>query len=151
MTDDHQTPTEALASIRDSRASVDDRLNRAHWSLDVLYGAACAIIVGGQGLPQPIGILSVAVGLAGLAVMVSLWRKQTGLWVSGLSPRRARWVALGLGAALVGFVVAGMVLNRVTGLWWPSLAVGVVAGVSAVAASRLWTRVYRRELAEEGA
>lgn len=145
------TPAEALAAIRDARGSVVEQMNKAHWSLDVLYGASCAGIVAGAGLPSPIGMTVTAVSICGLAVMVRVWQKQTGVWISGLSPKRARWVSISLGVLLVGLLIASLASGRMVGHWWPSIVFGLVAGVGSVVASRVWMRVYRRELAEEGA
>ncbi|MGV8928341.1 MAG: hypothetical protein ACOH1E_01190 [Brevundimonas sp.] len=145
MTNDQPTPAEALASITAARTAVGERL-KVHWGYDVLYGLSCAGIVGSHGLPQPWSFGVLGLSLAGLAGMVHLWRKQTGMWVSGISPPRARWVAFGLGVILLGLMFGSLYLERVTGLWWISLAAGAVAGVIAVVASRLWMRVYLREL-----
>ena len=144
MTED-QTPAEALASIAAARASVGDRL-KGHWAYDVVYGLCCAGIVSAQGLPQPWSILTVGPSVVGLGLMVQFWRKHTGLWVSGISPPRARWVAYGLGVVLVGLVFGNLYLSRVTGLWWIPLVFGAAGGVIGVVASRLWMRVYLREL-----
>ncbi|HYC75860.1 hypothetical protein [Brevundimonas sp.] len=147
MTED-PTPAEALASIRAARGSVGDRLT-VHWSYDVAYGLICGGIVASLGVPAPYGSLIVVVCMLGLVLMIQWYRKQTGVWVSGLSPRRARWVALGLGFVLVSLCIASLLLTRRLGLWWAPFATGAAAGLIAVVASRLWMRVYRRELENE--
>lgn len=147
MTED-PTPAEALASIRAARGSVGDRL-KVHWGYDVVYGLICAGIVASLGFPAPWGSMIVVFCMLGLVLMVQWYRKQTGVWTSGLSPRRARWVALGLGFVLVCLCVGSLILTRRYDLWWAPFATGAAAGLIAVVASRLWMRVYRRELEEE--
>lgn len=142
------TPAEALASIRAARSSVGDRL-KVHWSYDLAYGLICGGVVASIGVPVPYGSLMLVVCMLGLVLMIHWYRKQTGVWISGLSPRRARWVALGLGFVLVGLCIASLLLTRRLGLWWAPFAAGAAAGLIAVVASRLWMRVYRRELEEE--
>ena len=139
-------PAEALASIRAARGAIDDRL-KVHWLYDAVYGLLCGGVVASLGVPQPFGTFIVTGCILGLVVMVRWWRKETGLWISGVSPPRARWVAYGLGVVLLALVLGGLWLTR-HGVWWGSLAAGGVAAVVGVLASRLWTRVYRRELAE---
>lgn len=146
MTND-PTPAESLAAISAARSAIGDRL-KVHWGYDAVYGLCCAGIVSAQGLPQPWSILTIGLSLMGLGLMVQRWRKRTGLWVSGVSPPRARWVALGLGVILLGLVFGNLYLSRVTDLWWTPLAFGAVGGVVGVVASRLWLRVYLRELGE---
>lgn len=145
MTDDQPTPAEALASITAARSAVTDRL-KVHWGYDVAYGLCCGGIVAAQGLPQPLGMGVLVLSIGGLGLMVQQWRKQTGMWVGGYSPPRARWVAIGLTVVLLGLVFANMYLSRVTDLWWSPLAVGAVGGIVAVLASHLWMRAYLRGL-----
>lgn len=150
MTND-PNPAEALASIKATRTAVGERMMNVHWSYDLVYGLLCGMIVSAIGLPQPYGILTTAIAIGGLGLMVRAWQKQTGTWVNGFSPPRARWVAIGLGLVMLALMVGGMWLVKTADLWWGSLATGAAAGVIAVIASRLWMRVYRRELAEPGA
>lgn len=147
MTEDQTTPAEALAAISAARTAVGQRF-KVHWGYDVVYGVCCGGIVAAQGLPQPLGIGIVGLSVAGLALMVHKWRKQTGMWVSGVSPPHARWVAIGLMAVLLGLIFGSLYLTRITELWWIPLAAGVVGGIVAVLASRLWMRIYLRELGE---
>ena len=52
MTDDHQTPTEALAAIEKSRRAVHDRVATGGWRYDLTYSALMAGMVGGQALTR---------------------------------------------------------------------------------------------------
>ncbi len=145
MTQD-PNPHEALASIRDARAglALPDDYPLAY---DLVYGAICAALVAGQGLPQPWSMMVLPIALGGLAGLIMWWRKKYGWWVSGYSPKRARWVAFGLMAvflALTGLTLYG---NRI-GSSWLYLVSGGIAFVAAVAAGRLWLHVWRKDLAE---
>lgn len=139
-------PVEALAAIREARASVTDDM-KYPFTYDLAYGAVCGLLVAGQGLPLPWSILVLAVSMAGLALIVQKWRSRFGWWISGYSPVRARWVAFGMVALFVALVGAS-VWGRFAGLWWISLATGSIGFVAAIAGSRLWMRVWKAELEE---
>ncbi|MCS6625649.1 hypothetical protein N0B44_22300 [Roseibacterium beibuensis] len=147
MTQD-PNPHEALASIRDARAGL---ALPADYPLayDLAYGAICALLVAGQGMPRPWSFIVLPIALGGLAGLVMWWRKKYGWWVSGFSPRRARWVAFGL--VVVFLALMGMTLyGRYVGPSWLYLVSGGIAFVAAIGASRLWLRAWRRDLAEAG-
>ena len=145
MTQD-PNPHEALASIRDARAGLAAPADYPV-AYDLAYGAVCAMLVAGQGLPRPWSFIVLPLALGGLAGLIMWWRKKYGWWVSGYSPKRARWVAFGLLAvflALIGLTLYG---NRI-GSSWLYLVSGGIAFVAAVAAGRLWLHVWRKDLAE---
>jgi hypothetical protein len=146
MTQD-PTPHEALASIQAAREGVAPSTDYPV-GYDLLYGAVCALLVAGPGAPQPWSIALLPIAMAGLALMVVSWRRKYGWWVSGFSPRRARWVAFGLGAVLVGLVLLSL-HGRGEGPDWLFLVSGGLGFVSAIVGSRLWLRVWRKDLAEE--
>ena len=147
MTQD-PSPHEALASIRDARAGLAPPADYP-LAYDLAYGAICALLVAGQGLPQPWSTIVLPIALAGLAGLVLWWRKKYGWWVSGFSPRRARWVAFGLVGVFLALI--GMTLyGRGAGPDWLYLVSGGIAFIAAIVASRLWLRAWRRDLAEAG-
>lgn len=146
MSQDQQTPQEALASIRATRASVAPAMSYPV-AYDLAYGAVCGLLVAGQGMPQPWSLLVLPVALGGLAVMVMWWRRKFGWWVSGYSPKRARWAAFGLLAVflcLIGLSLYG----RFVGPWWLFMVSGALGFIAAIVGSRVWLAVWRRELAE---
>jgi hypothetical protein len=145
MTQD-PTPHEALAAIRDARAGLAAPTDYPI-GYDLLYGAACALVVAGPGAPQPWPLIILPAALAGLAFMVSSWRARYGWWVSGYSPKRARWVAFGLGGVFVGLVLLSL-YGRGAGPDWLFLLSGGLGFVAAIGGSRLWFQVWRRELAD---
>lgn len=139
-------PREALAAIEAARQSVPGEM-RYPIGHDLMYGAACGVLVAGQALPMPWSLVCLAVALAGLAWMIQGWRRRYGWWVNGYSPRRARWVAIGLAVVLVGLM--GLSLwGRAAGIAWTPLATGAAGFIAAILGARLWMHVWRRELAE---
>jgi len=137
---------EALAAIRQARESVPGEMKYPVW-YDLIYGAICAALVGGQGIPQPWSSLTLAAALGGLFGIIHWFRRRYGWWVSGYSPKRARWVAFAMVAVFLA-LIAVTFAGRDFGVWWVPLATAPAAFVVAIVGSRLWMRVWRRELAE---
>lgn len=139
-------PHEALASIQAARNSVGNTMNYPIW-YDALYGGVCGLLVAGQGMPQPWSLIVLPIALGGLAAMVVSWRKRFGWWVSGYSPKRARWVAFGLLAVFLGLIGLSL-YGRYVGPWWLFIVSGLIGFVVSIIGSRRWMRVWRKELAE---
>lgn len=143
------TPSEALEAIARSRRAVHDRVATGGWRYDLIYAAIVAGMVGGQALEAPFNIFASSFGVIGLAVMFQHESRRTGLRITGVSPRRARWVAIGMGVVL-GAVMIGLVGLRLRAPEAPLAAIGAaaaaVAFVLALGGSRLWRRVYRTEM-----
>ncbi|MBX9460023.1 MAG: hypothetical protein KL785_01585 [Brevundimonas sp.] len=146
MTQD-PSPHEALASIKAAREGLAPPTDYPI-GYDLLYGGICALLVAGPGAPQPWSFALLPIAMAGLALMVVSWRKKYGWWVSGYSPKRARWVAFGMGAVFVGLILLSL-HGRGAGPDWLFLVSGALGFVAAIAGSRLWLRVWRKDLAEE--
>jgi len=145
MTQD-PNPHEALAAIREARADFPGSVDYPV-GYDLLYGAVCALLVAGQGMPRPWSFIALPIAMAGLILMIVGWRKKFGWWVSGYSPKRARWVAFALGAVLVGLIALSL-YGRGPGPDWLWMVSGGIGFVAAIAGSRLWMHVWRKELAE---
>lgn len=145
MTQD-PNPHEALASIKAAREGLAPPTDYP-LVYDLAYGAVCALLVAGQGMPEPWSTIALPVALGGLAGLVFWWRKKYGWWVSGYSPKRARWVAFGLIAVFLG-LIALTLYGRDSGPSWLYLVSGALGFVAAIAGSRLWLHVWRKELAE---
>lgn len=143
MTND-QSPEEVLAAIRQSRATVAERMGEKSWAYDLIYAGLVAVMIGGHAFPSPIGGLGSAFGALGIVLLARKWAERTGVSVSGMSPPRARWVAIGLGVVLVAMIGA-VIWSRQAGLWWLPLPLAALAFFVALGASRLWLRVYRAE------
>lgn len=146
MTQD-PSPQEALASIQQARSSIVPPTDYPV-GYDLIYGLICATLVAGQGLPQPWSAAVLVVAMAGLAGLIQWWRKRFGWWVSGYSPKRARWVAIPLAALFITLIGVSF-WGREEGLWWISLVTGPMAFVLAIGGGRLWMHVWRKELAEQ--
>ncbi|MFN3930772.1 MAG: hypothetical protein ACK4JY_03385 [Brevundimonas sp.] len=145
MTQD-PNPHEALAAIQEARTGV---ASVADYPIgyDILYGAVCALLVAGPGLPGRWPVAVIPVAMAGLVWMMTAWRKKFGWWVNGYSPKKARWVAYGLGAVFLALAFLS-VRGQGAGPDWLFLVSGALGFVAAIAGSRLWHVVWRRELAE---
>ena len=148
MTDD-PTPAQALAAIQRSQKDIQRKVAAGSWRYDIGYSAICAMMVGTQALDLPLNTLGVGVGVLLLAVLFRREADRLGVSITGLSPRRARWVAIGLGMVLLPLMLLAILLNHfaTSGL---KLALGAaalmaVAFVVCLIGSRLWLRVYRRE------
>lgn len=106
-------------------------------------------MVGTQVLDMPLNTIGVALSVIGLAILFRRESDRLGVSVTGVTPRHARWVAIGLGMVMLPLMLAAIWLNaRVESP--AALALGA-AGLMAAAfitcliGSRLWLRVYRRE------
>ncbi|WP_217640543.1 hypothetical protein [Blastococcus tunisiensis] len=137
-----------LTALRADRAALAERVVQPWW-YDVLLGLLVFLFLGSYAthdwwLIGGAGVLF-AVGLWGLTLV---YRRLTGMWVSGLRPgptQRAMtvwfWCCVTWGGAAL--------LDLAVGLPW--LVVGASAGcaVAVVFVSRWWTRIYVAELRGE--
>ena len=139
-------PREALASIQAARSGVAPSTDYPI-VYDLFYGAVCGLLVAGQGMPQPWSFIVLPIALGGLAVMIMWWRKKMGWWVSGYSPKRARWVAYGMLAVFLGLIGLSL-YGRYVGPHWLFMVSGALGFIAAIAGSRLWLSVWRKELVE---
>lgn len=153
MTDDkpapNLSPAEALAVIEDSRRAVHDRVAGGGWRYDLTYSVIAAGMVAGQVFDVPYNVLASTLGVLGLTIIFQRETKRTGLRVTGLSPRWARWVAIGIGLLFAAAMIGLLVIRRLSPETSPLLIAGV-AGVAvfivALIGSRIWRRVYRAEM-----
>lgn len=148
MTDDNQTPQDALASITAARAGIaGDMKYPVGW--DIGYGAICGALVGGQALPMPWAGLVFVLAMVGLVLSIKLWRDKVGYWVNGYSPKRARWVAIGLAVLLMALMGLSLWF-RFNTLYWGGLLTFALGFIAAFVGGRLWMKTWKAELAEEG-
>lgn len=146
---DQPDPAEALAAIQASRKAVHDRVATGGWRYDLTYAALMAGMVGGQALDMPYNVTASSLGLLGLVVLFQTETKRTGLKITGISPRYARWVAIAIGLLAAAVIVVLAYVRRTM----PEVPQGLVGGVAAAVAfviglvgSRIWRRVYRAEM-----
>jgi hypothetical protein len=147
MTPD-DTPAAALEAIRASRQAVHDRVATGGWRYDLSYSALVAGMAGSQVLENPFNITGLILCLLGLTVIFRAETRRLGMLVTGVSPSRARWVAIGL-ALVMAMVMLGVVALR-SRAGVPPVILGVGAAsvgfVVALVGSRVWRRVYRAEM-----
>ncbi|RZJ03026.1 MAG: hypothetical protein EON89_13075 [Brevundimonas sp.] len=143
------TPAEALAAIQRSQQDIQRKVAAGSWRYDIGYSAICSMMVGTQALDMPLSTLGVAVGVLLLTVLFRREANRLGVSITGLSPRRARWVAIGLGMVLIPLMVLAILLNHFATsgvmLALGAAALMATAFVFCLIGSRLWLRVYRRE------
>ena len=143
------TPAEALAAIQRSQQDIQRKVAAGSWRYDIGYSAICAMMVGTQALDMPLSTLGVAVGVLLLTVLFRREANRLGVSITGLSPRRARWVAIGLGLVLIPLMVLAILLNHFATsgvmLALGAAALMATAFIFCLIGSRLWLRVYRRE------
>ena len=139
----------ALAAVAEARRAAADRLVTPWWYHPVLgalfAGYAVAIALGNTWVL----LGAIVVFFAGLALLVSAYRRKTGIWLSGFEAGGAtRWAYL-MGV-VGGLCIAAAVLLSFTdvsdGWVW---AVAAVLGAAIVPIGRTYDRELRAELRGE--
>lgn len=151
MTNEHEKfdgtgAMNALNSIRETRAQALGKMDYWPWWYDAGYAASCALLVAGQGLGTAIGMVCTAVALAILVIIMRKWQAETGVWVNGYSPKRARWAAIGLAGLLIGLMGISIWFGRVQDMVWVPLLCGALGGVLGLAGMRVWMALYRKDV-----
>ena len=139
-------PREALDAIASARQAVPGEMKYS-FVYDLMYGAVCGLLVAGQGLPTPWSALVLVASMLGLVLMINWWKQKYGWWVSGYSPKRARWAAIGLAVVLIGLMGVS-IWGKAAGISWTPLATGAAGFVAAIVGGRVWMAIWKRELAE---
>lgn len=137
---------DALNSIRDTREQALGKMDYWPWWYDAGYAASCALLVAGQGLGTGIGMACTAIALAILVIIMRKWQAETGVWVNGYSPKRARWAAFGLAALLIGLMAISIWFGRLQDVVWVPLVCGAIAAVLGLVGMRVWMALYRRDV-----
>jgi hypothetical protein len=148
-TDDAHDRTAAeaeLATLQAQRSALAERIVQPWW-YDALLGLLIFVFLASYSLHSTWAtVIALVVFLAGLRGLMALYRRLTGLWVSGLrkgDTRRAIRVWFVLYAVVLGAAAAAEYLVDLRG----AMAVGgAVIGVGLVLISRWWTRIYVTEL-----
>ena len=136
---------DALASIDAVRATAGDAFSRHSWSYDLVYSLLTAVFVLSFGMPVPYQPLVAAVAVGMLILLAWGWARKHGVWISGVKPKRARWVAAVIGLVSAGLSVATMAAAH-EGFPLFAAPAAVAAFIAALVCSRWWRAVYRREL-----
>jgi len=139
-------PAAALAAIGHTRLATLERMDGVSMRYDLTFATLVAVFVSVQALPLPINMAGEAAVLLGFVMLARWHRARTGVWISGVGPRRARWVAL-TGAVVAGAAAITVALEAQHGQAWIAAPAALLAGVAALVVSRVWRRVYRSEVA----
>jgi hypothetical protein len=128
------------------RARVAERAATPWW-YPPAYGVGTGGLVASLALPDRHVLFGVAASLALLVGAYTVWRRRSGLAVSGLRPGRTRTIAVGMGSvSMLAAILAVYLRDR-----WPNgsgpLLCGGVLALAASYASISWDRAWRAELA----
>jgi hypothetical protein len=136
----------ALATVETSRAQMADRLVTPVWYHPTLGLLAGGLIASGELHNLALFLAALLVYGVGCGVLVTSYRRLTGVWVSGLRRGPAGRVSL----LLVGFlyIIAGVsaLLGLALGVPGAFVAGGVVAAVVVVVLGRRFDEALRGEL-----
>jgi hypothetical protein len=136
----------SLATVDVARAQMADRLITPVWYHPTLGLLAGGLIAIAELRNIAVFIAALLVYAVGCGVLVSSYRRLTGIWVSGLRRGPAGRISIQLIGTL--YVIAGVaaVLGLTVGVPGAFLAGGVAAFVAVVALGRRFDDALRREL-----
>lgn len=135
----------ALASLDAARADLAERLKQGAWRYDLIYSLLSGLAVGVCALPEPFNLAGAAVAATSMTLLQRDYARRTGILVCAASPRRARWATIGLALAIVALCITTF-LAAGQGHRWVGLPAAGLAIVAAVAGSKAWRLLYRRDL-----
>ena len=138
-------PRAALALAERTRERLAARAATPFW-YPPLYGLGCGLLVAGGGLPQPWGIMLVALGIISVALLYARWTQSSGLSVNGYRAGATRVIAVGLVVALLALLLAGLALREAMGLVWAPIVCGVVGALVAAFASAAWDKAWQEQI-----
>lgn len=147
---ENDDPAAALAAIRQSQSVVHDKVAQGSWRYDLVYSSIAAVMVGGQAAPLPFNVLASGGGAVALALLLRASAEKSGVMVTGVTPKKARWVAYGVGGLFIVLMGLSLYAGRRDDMAWAPYALTAVAFVGALAFSRLWLAVYRAETGAKG-
>jgi hypothetical protein len=140
----------ALAAVERSRSDIADRLYTPWWYhpvLGVLVGGLITVALAGLGFTVLIPVLIAYA--AGLAALVTVYRRKAGVWVySHEGGPKSRRSVHRFGAAMLGVVIIGAAFAIGMELVWAAPATGLVVAVSLAIWGRHFDKVLRAELRE---
>lgn len=137
---------EALKALTQAREAVADRLDREAGWYDPLYSVLVGAMIGAQAAPFPYGTLAIGGLLPVLMLLYRAKQRRTGVRMWGITPKRARWVALGLGAVCLPLMLGAMWLGLQGYGVLAACTIGPAGAAVAFIGSKLWRRVFRAEL-----
>ncbi|GAA2130922.1 hypothetical protein [Glycomyces algeriensis] len=147
------TPQEAqaaLAAVDESRSDIADRLITPWWYhpvLGVLIGGLITVATIGVAFPTLIGVL--AVYAVGVYLLMSAYRRKTGVWMNGFGggPRARRSLVL-LFATTLLIAIAGSVFSMGLEIRWTAVLTGLAVALTMTFWGRRYDALLRAELRE---
>lgn len=139
---------EALLAIANARSSAAERVLTPWW-----YHPVLGLLVAGFVLIYALGspavmAAGIAVYFAGIAVLVGLYRRKAGVWVSGFQAGAAsRWAYVAM-SLFVLFMALAVVVGRFTPHVWLVWVFGAAMFVIIVVCGRLFDMKLRAQLRE---
>ncbi len=140
--------SDALAAARGARERLAARAV-APWWYAPAYGLGCGGLIASLALPDqraPFAALGCLLFLLGL---YTIWRRKSGLSVSGYRAGQTRRIAFGLAASFLAAYVLALVLREKYPHGYGPIAVGAVMAVIAARASAAWDRAWRAQMRGE--
>ena len=140
-------PVDAQSSL-DAAASAERRSAKIATSTPWYapwYGATCAafpVAIGLLATRSPLGFAVLAIGLASLSLLVSTYRRVTGVWPSGQGMLTRTIAAI---VVLFGMAIASYVVASSYGVGWWLLAGAIVTAVLMGLLSRSYDASYARK------
>lgn len=135
----------ALEQIANANREMADRVKPPgwyNWSLSLGLGGLAAV----QEAPLPVIFGYEVVFLGVVAVLVSAYRRKSGIWLPGYRSGRTRWVALGGAAAYAAVFLGGVFLYREMNIRGACVAAGLIVATLARFQCHFWQKAYRRDL-----
>ena len=141
---DRDTAVAQLAALQADRAALADRVLQPWWH-DVALGLLLFAFLSSYAFDSLwVTFPALVLFCAGLGVLVSAYRRITGIWVS-ITPRAlALW-----GAVVLVVLVPALVLAQGYDQHWAMVVAGAVLGAAAAVFGRRWGRAYAAELRGE--
>ncbi len=137
--------SDALSLARGARERLAARAV-APWWYAPAYGLGCGGVVASLALPNHLAPIAALVCLLMLVGLYAIWRRRSGLGVSGYRAGTTRRIALGIAAAfLASYALALLLRDRYPDGRGPIIC-GVVLALIASRGSTAWDRAWRKEI-----
>lgn len=136
---------EALNQIAAANREMADRVKAPgwyNWSLALMMGGLVAMLEA----PTTWLFAYEAAFFVGLAVLVSAYKRKSGVWIPGYRAGRTRWVAFGAAAVYFAIIMGAVYLYREMHIRGACIVAGVVIAGLTRLHCHLWEKAYRRDL-----
>ncbi len=142
------SPDEALALTRRTRARMVERAASPVWYAPG-YGLGCGGIIASLALRGWQATVATFGSIFFLVLLYLVWRRRSGLSVSGYRRGRTLPVTIALLAAYVVALAVALIWRDRPGYDWVPLAAGAVLAMIAAAASLAWDHAWRADIADK--